>query len=216
MCIIYNALLHHCPQVPLLLKLNLFSWTESRVRGEERWLTDMVRCNLGDLLFPWIAPGPAGDEISSKLWDLPWFLWGTKSTFSKFKCVKGFNLIKNIKCTLLIKRCPSLNGEKTPINLCPQINAHNTKQTWDSYCQAINSLYSSVYFLFFFLHRLEVILGLTNKTISCVLSEVRVSITGWMNVSTSACICACTVCTYTRVRCYDISDVSTLSFPRSH
>ena len=86
---------------------------------------------------------------------------------------------------------------------------------WDSYCQAINSLYSSVYFLFFF-HRLEVILGLTNKTISCVLSEVCVSITGWMNVSTSACICACTVCTYTRVRCYGISDVFTLSFPRSH
>ena len=46
-------------------------------------------------------------------------------------------------------------------------------------------------YTFSFFFRLEVILGLTNKTISCVLSEVCVSITGWMNVSTSACICAC-------------------------
>ena len=56
------------------MKLNLFSWTERRMRGEERWLTDMARCNFGDLLLPCDDADPKGDASSSKLCDFPWFL----------------------------------------------------------------------------------------------------------------------------------------------
>ena len=67
-CNLYSLKLNFFKDLPLLLKLNLFSWTENRERGEERWLTDIVRCNLGDLLPPC---KPLGDAKSSKLCDFP-------------------------------------------------------------------------------------------------------------------------------------------------
>ena len=70
-CNLHSLKLSSFRDLPLLLKLNLFSWTENRERGEERWLTDIVRCNLGDLLTPCKFPG---DAKSSKLCDFPWFL----------------------------------------------------------------------------------------------------------------------------------------------
>lgn len=59
---------------PLLLKLNLFSCTDNRKRGEDRWITDMVRCNFGDLLLACCNFACWDDSKSSKLCDLSSFL----------------------------------------------------------------------------------------------------------------------------------------------
>lgn len=63
-----------CMDQPLLLKLNLFSCTDNRKRGEDRWITDMVRCNFGDLLLACCNFACWGDSKSSKLCDLSSFL----------------------------------------------------------------------------------------------------------------------------------------------
>ena len=59
---------------PLLLKLNLFSCTDNRKRGEDRWITDMVRCNFGDLWLACCNFACWDDSKSSKLCDLSSFL----------------------------------------------------------------------------------------------------------------------------------------------
>lgn len=99
----------HFIYLPLLFKLNLFSWTENRERGEDRWFTDMVRWSLGDLLLAGCDTAPdGGDPRSSKLCDLPWFLLMAEG----FPCMLKFNndtLLSQIwALNTLTKKPPSL------------------------------------------------------------------------------------------------------------